>query len=92
MDMHAALVDWCSIVCIMTHRSIRYFHIPMASRFNIYSDLVISRNELEISKIQLLISPIHLVIPAIHLMISAIELLIYNSFSDISNSENCRYH
>ena len=48
----------------------------MASRFNIYSDLVISRNELEISTIQLLISPIHLVISLIQLMISAIRLMI----------------
>ena len=48
----------------------------MASRFNIYSDLVISRNELEISTIQLLISPIHLVISPIHLVISPIQLMI----------------
>ena len=48
----------------------------MASRFNIYSDLVISRNELGISTIQLLISPIHLVISPIHLVISPIQLMI----------------
>ena len=49
------------------------WRICMASRFNIYSDLVISRNELEISTIQLLISPIHSVISLIQLMISAIQ-------------------
>ena len=48
----------------------------MASRFNIYSDLVISRNELDISPIHFLISLIHLVVSAIQLMISTIELLI----------------
>ena len=48
----------------------------MASRFNIYSDLVISRNELDISPIHFLISLIHLVISPIQLMISPILLLI----------------
>ena len=36
----------------------------MTSRFNIYFDLVISRNELEISLIHFLISLTHLVISA----------------------------
>ena len=48
----------------------------MASRFNIHSDLVISRNELEIYLIHFLISLIHLVISSIQLMISTIQLLI----------------
>ena len=61
---------WCERLCFGIQI------LLMASRFNIYFDLVISRNELLISTIQLLISTIHLMISAVHLVISPIQLLI----------------
>ena len=57
----------------------------MASHFNIYSDLVISRNELEISNSIKVISTIELLISAIQLLISSIHLVILQ-FPDLQIS------